>query len=93
MSEYNKPLTETTKHLTPPIGFSNYETPKEDSSVIRQNNTIIQLLVQVLEKLDTNQSNKEILLASSGIVASSKSINLEKWNYLKALSEETSTSN
>jgi len=47
------------------------------------------LIVKVLEKHDINQSNKEIILDSSGIVASSKTINLKKWKYLKASSEET----
>jgi hypothetical protein len=50
MSEYNQALKETTKYPFPPIDFSNYETPKEDSNVIiRQNNTIIQQLVQVFK--------------------------------------------
>ena len=90
MTEYSQALKEAANHLSPPVGFSNYDTPKEDSSVtIRQNNTIIQLLVKVLEKHDINQSNKEIILDSSGIVASSKTINLKKWKYLKASSEET----
>ena len=42
MTEYSQALKEAANHLSPPVGFSNYDTPKEDSSVtIRQNNTII----------------------------------------------------
>ena len=89
MSEYNKALQETEKYLEHPIGFSNYESPKEDSKIIiRQNNTILQLLVQILNKIDTKDRNKEIVLASSGIVTSTRSINSEKWTYLKASLEE-----
>lgn len=94
MSEYNQALKEVTKYLSPPIGFSDHESPKEDSKVIiRQNNTILQLLIQVLDKLNSTQSNKDIVLASSGIVAASRNINSEKWTYLKASLEETETSN
>lgn len=94
MSEYIQALKETEKYLTHPVGFSTYESSKEDSKVIiRQNNTILQLLVQILNKLNTETSNKEIVLASSGIVASTRALNSEKWIYLKALSEETKDSN
>jgi hypothetical protein len=93
MSEYNKALSEVAKYLTPPIGFSDYDSPKEDSKIIiKQNNTIIQLLIQVLEKFNSKQGNKEIVLASSGVVISSKNINSEKWTYLKASIEETKVS-
>lgn len=90
MTEYNQALKETAKYLSPPVGFSDYETPKEDSKIlIRQNNTILQLLIQVLEKLNTEHNNKELILASSGILSSTKAINSEKWTYLKASLEET----
>jgi hypothetical protein len=93
MTEYNKALNEVAKYLTPPIGFSDHDSPKEDSKIIiRQNNTILQLLVQILEKLNSVESNKEIVLASSGIVSSSRNINSEKWTYLKASLEETKIS-
>ena len=53
MSEYSQALNEATKYLSPPVGFSNYGTPKEDSNIIiRQNNTILQLLIQIKEKLE-----------------------------------------
>ena len=93
MSDYNQALNEVAKYLTPPIGFSDHESPKEDSKIIiKQNNTIIQLLLQALDKLNSVQDNKEIVLASSGLVTSSRKINSEKWIYLKASAEETETS-
>jgi hypothetical protein len=92
MTEYNQALKEVEKYLTPAVGFSSQDSPKEDSKIIiRQNNTILQLLVQILEKLKGVQSNKEIVLASSGILASPRNINSEKWTYLKI--EETKPSN
>ena len=90
MSEYNQALKETEKYLAHPIDFSNYESPKEDSKVIiRQNNTILQLLVQILNKINIEDSGKEIVLASYGIVASTRSLNSERWTYLKASLEGT----
>jgi hypothetical protein len=92
MIEYNQALKEVEKYLTPAVGFSSQDSPKEDSKIIiRQNNTILQLLVQILEKLKGVQSDKEIVLASSGILASPRNINSEKWTYLKI--EETKPSN
>lgn len=94
MSEYNKALKDTEKYLTPPVGFSDYDSPKEDAKIIiRQNNTILQLLTQILDKFNSNQGNQEIILASSGLLAAPKTINSEKWTYLKASSEETKPSN
>lgn len=51
---------------------------------MRQNNTTLQLLIQILNKLEYCLENKELVLASSGIVLSSRVINSEKWNQLKA---------
>lgn len=94
MTEYTQVLNEVAKYLSPPVGFSNHDSPKEDSKVIiRQNNTIIQLLIQVLDKLKSVQSNKEIVLSSSGIVASTRNINSEKWTYLNSSLDETKLSN
>ena len=94
MSEYNQALKEAAKYLSPPIGFSDHDSPKEDSKIIiRQNNTILQLLIQVLDKIKSAQSSKDIVLSSSGIIAASRNINSEKWTYLKASLEETETSN
>jgi hypothetical protein len=93
MSEYNQALNEVAKYLSPSVGFSDHDSPKEDSKIIiRQNNTILQLLIQVLEKLNSVQSNKDIVLSSSGIVPSSRNINSEKWMYLTASPEETNSS-
>jgi hypothetical protein len=93
MTEYIKALNEVDQYLTPAIGFSDYESQKEDSKIIiKQNNTIIQLLIQVLEKLDSVPIGKEIVLSSSEVVASSRNINSERWTYLKASIEETKTS-
>ena len=93
MSEYNKALDEVEKYLTPAIGFYDHESLKEDSKIIiKQNNTIIQLLIQVLEKLNSIQTSKEIVLASPGPKAPLKTIDSEKWIYLKASIEETETS-
>jgi metallophosphoesterase superfamily enzyme len=92
MSEYNQVLQEVEKHLAPSIGFSDHDSPKEDSRIIiRQNNTILQLLVQILEKLNS-EKNKELVLPSSGVLASTNSINSDKWIYLKASQEETKPS-
>jgi hypothetical protein len=89
MTEYSQALNEVAKYLSPPVGFSDHDSPKEDSKIIiRQNNTILQLLIQVLDKLKSVQNNKEIVLSSSGIVTSSRNINSEKWTYLKASLEE-----
>ncbi len=93
MSEYNQALNEVAKYLTPAIGFSEHDSPKEDSRIIiRQNNTILQLLVMILEKLNSKLNNKELVLSSSGLITSSKNINSEKWTYLKVSEEETEPS-
>ena len=93
MSEYSQALNEVSKYFSPPVGFSDHDSPKEDSKIIiRQNNTILQLLIQVLEKLNSVNSNKDIILSSSGIVSSSRNINSEKWMYLTMSPEETKSS-
>lgn len=90
MSEYSKALEETEKYLEHPIGFSTYNSPKEDSKVIiRQNNTILHLLVQILNKIDNKERSKELVLASSGIITSTRAINSEKWIYLKNATHST----
>jgi len=33
MSEYTQALTEVAKYLAPPIGFSDHDSPKEDSKI------------------------------------------------------------
>lgn len=34
MSEYSQALKETARHLAPPIGFFDHDSPKEDSRII-----------------------------------------------------------
>jgi hypothetical protein len=43
-------------------------------------------------KLNTERSNKEIVLSSSELVATSRTINSERWTYLRALPEKASDS-
>lgn len=46
MTECSQALNEVAKYLSPPVGFSDHDSPKEDSKIIiRQNNTILQLLI------------------------------------------------
>ena len=94
MSEYSLALKEAEKHLAPSNGLSYHDSPKEDSKIIiRQNNTILQLLVQISDKLKSEQLNKEIWIPSSGLVSSSRNINSDKWNDLKFAVEEIKPSN
>lgn len=66
---------------------------EEDSKVlIEQNNKILQLLTQILEKVNTESIGKEIVLSSAGIVSSTTALNSDKWTYLKVSAEETSPS-
>ena len=43
-------------------------------------------------KLNTENIDKEIVLSSSGLVATSRTINSERWTYLRALSERVRNS-
>jgi hypothetical protein len=43
-------------------------------------------------KVNTEMSNKEIVLSSSGLVTTSRTINSETWTYLRALPEITGDS-
>ena len=66
---------------------------EEDSKVlIEQNNKILQLLTQILEKVNTESIGKELVLSSAGIVSSTAALNSDKWTYLKVSAEETSPS-
>ena len=61
MTEYTQALNEVVKYLSPPVRFSDHDSPKKDSKVIiRQNNTIIQLLIQVLDKLKVFKATKKL---------------------------------
>jgi archaellum component FlaC len=53
---------------------------------------LYQQIDSLKNKLNTEKGSKEIILASSGIVATTRAINSEKWTYLKALSDETKVS-
>jgi predicted nuclease with TOPRIM domain len=43
-------------------------------------------------KLNTESVDKEIVLSSSGLVTTSRTINLERWTYLRALPEKARNS-
>ena len=46
-------LEETRKYLEPSIGLCNYNvSPRADSEIIKQNNVIIQILIQLNNKLE-----------------------------------------
>ena len=49
-------------------------------------------LYKKLECINTVEYNKEIVLSSAGIVELNRSLNSEKWMYLRASLEETSHS-
>jgi hypothetical protein len=40
-------------------------------------------------KLNTERFDKEIVLSSSGLITTSRTINSERWTYLRALPEKT----
>ena len=66
---------------------------EEDSKVIiSQNNTILQLLKQIQERINAESTGKELVLASTGIFSSNIGINSDKWTYLKVSAEETNHS-
>jgi hypothetical protein len=44
-------------------------------------------------KFNTEKSDKEIVLSSSGLVTTTRTINSERWTYLRALAEEAGDSN
>jgi predicted transcriptional regulator len=53
----------------------------------------ISYLYKKLEYINIIEHSKEIVLSSAGIVEAKRSLNSEKWQYLKASLEETSHSN
>lgn len=65
---------------------------EESKVLIEQNNRIVQLLTQILEKVNTETAGKELVLSSAGIVCSTTSINSDKWTYLKVFAEEINPS-
>ena len=53
LENYLGALEETKKLLGPPVRFSTYNvSSKADEIIIKQNNTILQLLVQLYNKLE-----------------------------------------
>jgi hypothetical protein len=53
----------------------------------------ISYLFNKLESSNIAEHSKEIVLSSSGIIEIPRSLNSDKWKYLKASQEETSFSN
>ena len=52
LESYLKALSNTKRLLDPPEGFSTYNTiSKSDEVIIKQNNTILQMLLQLFNKL------------------------------------------
>ena len=53
LESYLEALSNTKRLLDPPEGFSTYNaTSKSDEVIIKQNNTILQMLLQVFNKLE-----------------------------------------
>jgi hypothetical protein len=50
-----------------------------------------QRLDSLKNKLNTEKCEKEIILSSSGLVTTTRVINLERWIYLRDLPEKTKT--
>ena len=72
------------------------EKSKVSLGKISQNSDYIKKDITFLyKKTDNNivEHNKEIVLSSAGIVESTRSLNSERWKYLRASLEETSHSN
>ena len=72
------------------------EESKVSLGKISQNSDYIKKDITFLyKKTDNNivEHNKEIVLSSAGIVESTRSLNSERWKYLRASLEETSHSN
>ena len=68
MTKYNQALKETGKYLYPPIRFSNYQTPKEDSNVvIRQSNTIKDSCILYIIKLEKKEISKSPIIRDKNI--------------------------
>lgn len=52
----------------------------------------ISSLYKKLDNINTSEHSKDIVLSSSGIIELNRSLNSEKWKYLRACLEETSHS-
>ena len=62
----------------------------QNSDYIKNN---ISYLLNKLESTNISEHSKEIVLSSSEIIEVPRSLNSDKWKYLKASTEETSLSN
>jgi hypothetical protein len=77
------------------LKFSNESKAKQtlynqNSEYIKEDVTRLTQRIDSLKgKLNTESVDKEIVLSSSGLVTTSRTINSERWTYLRALSEKT----
>ena len=65
----------------------------EDLKEIKKLVKEVKSVAQNLNQIKIEESGKELVLLSSGIVSSTREINSGKWKYLKISSEETESSN
>jgi len=65
----------------------------QNSEYIKEEVTRLTQRIDSLKgKLNTENIDKEIVLSSSGLVATSRTINSERWTYLRALPERARNS-
>ena len=65
----------------------------QNSEYIKEEVTRLTQRIDSLKgKLNTENIDKEIVLSSSGLVATSRTINSERWTYLRALQEKARNS-
>jgi hypothetical protein len=65
----------------------------QNSEYIKEEVTRLTQRIDSLKgKLNTETIDKEIVLSSSGLVATSRTINSERWTYLRALPEKARNS-
>ena len=65
----------------------------QNSEYIKEEVTRLTQRIDSLKgKLNTENIDKEIVLSSSGLVATSRTINSERWTYLRALPEKARNS-
>jgi hypothetical protein len=80
------------------LKFSNESKAKQtlynqNSEYIKEDVTRLTQRIDSLKgKLNTESVDKEIVLSSSGLVTTSRTINSERWIYLRALLEKTRNS-
>jgi hypothetical protein len=65
----------------------------QNSEYVKEEVTKLTQLIDSLKgKLNTESIDKEIVLSSSGLITTSRTINLERWTYLRALPEKARNS-